>query len=106
MAPLTWDSFYNVIDGKLETTKIKRCSINPATEENNPDVPISTQDDVNRAMVAAEKAFKSWAAIPYADRQKAVLRFAEGLKSEWEQFSKILTQEQGKPVKRPLPLII
>ncbi|KAE9378650.1 putative aldehyde dehydrogenase [Stipitochalara longipes BDJ] len=96
--PLTWTTFSNVIDGKLETTKETRCGINPATEQNNPSVPVASKDDVDRAMSAAQKAFKPWAAVPYAERQKAVLAFSEGLEAEKEAFSKFLTQEQGKPI--------
>jgi acyl-CoA reductase-like NAD-dependent aldehyde dehydrogenase len=100
-SPLQWTEFYNVIDGKLETTKDSRCGINPATEQNNPSVPVSTREDVDRAMEAAKKAFKPWAAVPYAERQKAVLAFADGLEAEKEAFSKFLTQEQGKPASAP-----
>jgi acyl-CoA reductase-like NAD-dependent aldehyde dehydrogenase len=96
-APLTWTNFSNIIDGKLETTKETRCSINPATEQNNPSVPIASKHDVDKAISAAQKAFKPWAAVPYAARQKAVLAFADGLEAEKEAFSKFLTQEQGKP---------
>jgi acyl-CoA reductase-like NAD-dependent aldehyde dehydrogenase len=96
-SPLAWTTFSNIIDGKLETTKETRCSINPATEQNNPPVPVATKEDVDRAMSAAQKAFKPWAAVPYAERQKAVLAFADGLEAEKEAFSKFLTQEQGKP---------
>jgi len=97
--PLTWTHFSNVIDGKLETTKETRCGINPATEQDNPAVPVASKEDVDRAMVAAQKAFRPWAAVPYAERQKAVLAFADGLEAEHEAFSKFLTQEQGKPVR-------
>jgi delta 1-pyrroline-5-carboxylate dehydrogenase len=96
-APLTWTNFSNIIDGKLETTKETRCGINPATEQSNPSVPVASKDDVDKAMSAAQKAFKPWAAEPYAARQKAVLAFADGLEAEKEAFSKFLTQEQGKP---------
>jgi len=96
-SPLSWTTFSNIIDGKLETTKETRCSINPATEQNNPSVPVASKEDVDRAMAAAQKAFKPWAAVPYAERQKAVLAFADGLEAEKEAFSKFLTQEQGKP---------
>jgi delta 1-pyrroline-5-carboxylate dehydrogenase len=95
--PLTWTNFSNIIDGKLETTKETHCGINPATEQSNPSVPVASKDDVDKAMSAAQKAFKPWAAEPYAARQKAVLAFADGLEAEKEAFSKFLTQEQGKP---------
>ena len=64
-------------------------------------VDIATREDVDRAMEAAKKAFKPWAAVPYAERQKAVLAFADGLEAEKEAFSKFLTQEQGKPASAP-----
>jgi acyl-CoA reductase-like NAD-dependent aldehyde dehydrogenase len=98
---LSWTKFFNVIDGKLETTKESRWGINPANEQNNPPVPVASREDVDRAMKAAEKAFKPWAAVPYAERQKAVLSFADGLEAEKEAFSKFLTQEQGKPASSP-----
>jgi acyl-CoA reductase-like NAD-dependent aldehyde dehydrogenase len=95
--PLTWTSFSNIINGQSETTKETRCSINPATEQNNPSVPVASKEDVERAMAAAQKAFKPWAAVPYAKRQNAVLAFSDGLEAEKEAFSQFLTQEQGKP---------
>lgn len=96
--PLSWTKFYNTIDGKLESTADTHCSINPATEENNPQVPLTTKDDIERAMLAASVAFKTWSGVPYAERQRAVLSFADALIPEKEPFSKLLTQEQGKPV--------
>lgn len=95
---LDWTSYSNVINGKLTQTSETRCGINPATGKPNPDVPVTTQEDVDRAMEAAQKAFPGWAATPMADRQKAVLDFADALEKEHGAFSKMLTQEQGKPV--------
>ncbi|KAH7346225.1 putative aldehyde dehydrogenase [Rhexocercosporidium sp. MPI-PUGE-AT-0058] len=96
--PLSWDTFSNTIDGKADNAKNSRHGINPATEENSSTVPVATEEDVDRAMVAAKKAFKTWAAVPYAERQKAVLAFADALEAEKEGFSKLLTKEQGKPI--------
>lgn len=95
---LDWSKFYNVIDGELTTTAETRHGINPATGDPNPEVPVATQEDVEKAMIAAKKASKTWAATPYADRQKAVLAFADALEAESQAFSSMLTQEQGKPV--------
>lgn len=95
---LDWSEFHNVIDGKLSSTKETRHSINPATGKPMPEVPVSTKEDVEAAMAAGTKAFKTWSAVPYADRQKAVLAFADAVEAEKESFAKMLTQEQGKPV--------
>lgn len=95
---MTWDNYYNVINGKLETTQETRCSINPATEENNSPVPVSTKGDVDRAMEAAQAAFKIWSKVPYTERRKALLEFADAVEGEKEGFSELLVREQGKPV--------
>lgn len=95
---MDWTFFRNVINGELTHTKETRHGINPATGKANPEVPVSTPEDVDRAMEAAQKAFPGWAATPMADRQKAVEAFADALESEREAFAKMLTQEQGKPV--------
>lgn len=95
---LDWSKYHNVINGKLTSTSTTRHGINPATGKPNPEVPVSTQDDVEDAMSAATEAFKTWSAVSYADRQKAVLAFADALEKEHSAFSSMLTQEQGKPV--------
>jgi len=107
--PLSWTTFSNTIDGKLERTQKTRHSINPATGEAGPDVPLSTPEDVERAVAAAQAAFATWAEVPYAARRAAVLAYADAIAAEKESFSQMLTKEQGKPVsmfgKLPVPLL-
>jgi acyl-CoA reductase-like NAD-dependent aldehyde dehydrogenase len=95
---LDFSTFYNVIDGKLSPSKETRHGINPATEELNPEVPVSTPEDVDRAVEAGQRAFRSWSKTTYAERQKALLAFADALEAERDNFAKLLVQEQGKPV--------
>ncbi|RVX74883.1 hypothetical protein B0A52_01160 [Exophiala mesophila] len=96
-AALDFTTFSNVIDGKLSSTKETRHGVNPATGKPNPEVPVSTPEDVDRAVEAAQKAFKPWSKVSYEDRRKAVLAFADALEKEKESFAKMLVQEQGKP---------
>ncbi len=103
--PLDWSCFKNTINGALESTNKNRHSINPATGESGPEVPVATKDDVERAMAAAQAAFKTWSGVAYSERQKAVMAFADALEAEKENFAQMLTQEQGKPVSLPLHLI-
>lgn len=95
---LKWDGFFNTVDGELLSTKTTRHSINPATGNPNPEVPLSTREDVDMAMLAAQKAFKSWADTSTFNRRAAVLAFSNALEAEKECFSRLLVQEQGKPV--------
>lgn len=98
VAGLDWHTFHNVIHGKLASTSKTRSSINPATGEPNDPVPVSTPEDVDKAVAAAEKAFKSWSKVDYEDRRKAVLAFADAVEKEKDGFAKLLVKEQGKPV--------
>lgn len=95
---LDWSTYYNVIDGKLTTTAKTRHGINPATGKPNPEVPVSTREDVDNAMTAGTAAYKKWSQVPFAERQKAVVAFADAVEAERGNFAKMLTQEQGKPV--------
>lgn len=93
-----FNGFYNTINGKLTSTEKTRHGINPANGKPNPEVPVSTPKDVDDAVAAAKEAFKSWSKTPYAERRKAVLAFADALEKYQNDFGKLLTQEQGKPV--------
>lgn len=95
---LDFTTFQNVIDGKLSGTATTRHGINPATGQPNPEVPVSTQGDVDAAVEAGQKAFKTWSRTPWAERQKALKAFSEGLAAHQAEFTKLLVQEQGKPV--------
>ncbi|RYP38032.1 hypothetical protein DL766_001214 [Monosporascus sp. MC13-8B] len=95
-----FDTFHNVIDGKLSGTAKTRCSVNPSTLANNPNVPLSTPEDVDKAVQAARKAAESWAQVPWSDRKKAVEAFATALEAQLDDFAQMLTKEQGKPFPR------
>ena len=104
---LDWSHFYNTIDGKLESTSQTRHGIDPATGDAGPDVPVSTSEHVDRATAAAQKAFASWARVPWVERKNALLAFADALEQEKEAFVQQLTKEQGKPVRvtrHPCPI--
>ena len=93
-----FSNYKNSIDGKLVGTKETRHGINPATGEANPEVPVATQADVDAAVEAGLKAFKTWSKTPWEERKKAVLAYADALEKLAPEFGKLLTKEQGKPV--------
>ncbi|OPB41251.1 hypothetical protein A0O28_0079690 [Trichoderma guizhouense] len=97
MAPLNFESFYNVIDGELEATAEIRHGINPATLEQLPPVPVSTRNDVNRAVTAAQRASTAWAATPIEERKQKVIQYADAVDALANEFGKMMILEQGKP---------
>jgi len=90
--------YYNTIDGKLSSTQETRHNINPATAKPNAEVPVATQQDVDAAVTAAKKAFKTWSKVPWAERKQALKSYADAIEKHTDDFAKLLTQEQGKPV--------
>lgn len=95
---LEFSIFQNVIDGRLSPTHETRQCMNPSTLELNPPTPVSNQDDVDRAVRAARRAFTTWSKVPIGARKEAVINFANALTREVDSFAEMLTREQGRPV--------
>lgn len=97
-AKMDFTTFHNVINGKLVPTSKTRHGINPATKKANLEVPISTPQDVDNAVAAAKAAFKKWSRTSLEERRTALTNYANALVEHREDFAKLLTTEQGKPV--------
>jgi succinate-semialdehyde dehydrogenase/glutarate-semialdehyde dehydrogenase len=83
-------------DGR--TTEVR----NPATGELVERVAAATQEDVNRAIDAAETAFKKWALVAPPKRAEILFSTAHMLKLREKQLAQLLTQEQGKPLREAI----
>ncbi len=77
------------------TTEIR----NPATGEVVDCVAAATQEDVHRAIDAAESALKVWSKTPPARRGEILFTAAHKIKEHEKELAKILVQEQGKPMR-------
>ncbi|PGH08075.1 hypothetical protein AJ79_06075 [Helicocarpus griseus UAMH5409] len=95
---LDFTTFHNVINNELVSTATTRHSINPANRQPNPEVPVSTQEDLDKAVAAAKKAFKAWSKTTFEERRTALCAFADALDANKDGFAKTLTMEQGKPL--------
>lgn len=88
-----------IINGKKVTTAESYGVINPATEQIVAQCPIATQADLDAAVDAAAAAFKTWSKVPDAERAAACGKIAAVLGEHADELAKLLTQEQGKPLK-------
>ncbi|HET9860964.1 MAG TPA: gamma-aminobutyraldehyde dehydrogenase [Nocardioidaceae bacterium] len=72
--------------------------ISPVTGQPYATAPVSGKEDVDRAMKAAEGGFEKWRDATPADRQKALLKLADGIESRAEEFVKTESENTGKPL--------
>ncbi|MCK5150558.1 MAG: CoA-acylating methylmalonate-semialdehyde dehydrogenase [Candidatus Thorarchaeota archaeon] len=88
----------NYINGKWVESKSKETSdvINPATGEVIAKTPMSTVEETQDAIAAANAAFRRWRATPAMTRVRHLNRIRNAFEDEFEELSKILTTEQGK----------
>src|SRR4026208_884916 len=75
-------------------------NINPAdTRDIVGRFPLSTSDDVNAAVNAAQGAFDRWRNTPAPKRAEVLFRLGEILIQNKEQFTADMTREMGKVLK-------
>ncbi|HUK03048.1 MAG TPA: aldehyde dehydrogenase family protein [Steroidobacteraceae bacterium] len=72
--------------------------INPATERVLALCPRADVAQLNQAVAAAKSAFGTWSARPLRERGALLLKLADALSAKSEEFARLLTQEQGKPL--------
>ena len=68
----------------------------PATGRTIGETPLSTAEDVDRAVKAAEGAFAGWAATPVPERARLLFRFKMLLEEHFEELRDLVTLENGK----------
>lgn len=100
VSKISWDTFHNIIDGKQRGSKSTHNGIDPTTGEKLWDVPIANQQDVNDAVAAATKAFKSWSQTPFEKRKEMLVAYSDIVSSYKQEMTDLLCKETGKPVRQ------
>jgi malonate-semialdehyde dehydrogenase (acetylating)/methylmalonate-semialdehyde dehydrogenase len=92
------DLVYNYFDNLWEkSSALENIDvINPATQELLAQTPLSSVDETNQAIVAAEHAFKEWRATPVTERVQYLFKLKNALEDHFEELSRIITIECGK----------
>jgi len=68
----------------------------PATGQTIAETPLSTKEDVDRAVKAASAAFTGWAATPVIQRIQVMFRYKMLLEEHFEELRDLVTLENGK----------
>lgn len=81
------------IDGSVFKT------INPATEEVLSEITAAGVADVDAAVAAARKAYRSWSRLPGSERAKYLFRIARIIQERARELAVLETVDNGKPIK-------
>ncbi len=89
----------NYVNGEwLDSQGKYRDVINPATGNKLGEVPLSTEKELDSAVQAARDVFWEWRTTPPISRARCLFRLKELLEENFEELSKIQTQEHGKTI--------
>ncbi|QDY78677.1 aldehyde dehydrogenase family protein [Streptomyces qinzhouensis] len=84
-------------------------TLSPATEEVLAEYVQANEEDVDRAVRAARKAFEKWSALPGAERGKYLFRIARIIQERSRELAVLETLDNGKPIRETrdadLPLV-
>jgi betaine-aldehyde dehydrogenase len=100
MATATLTKLKNFIDGEAvdpaqgATEEV----LNPATGEAIGEAPLSTAEDVDRAVTAARRAFESWSRTTPRERSERLLALARLFEDHADELAAIESAEAGKPL--------
>lgn len=78
------------------STSLREKVYNPATGEVIAEVPLSTKEDVDKAVRAANEAFKGWSKTAVPKRARILFKYQQLLVDNWDELAKLVTVENGK----------
>lgn len=87
-----------LIDGKLVDGASTLDVIDPATGQVFESCARADAEQLQLAVSAAKRAFPGWAATSHADRRVMLEKLADAMEARQDEFSQLLTREQGKPI--------
>jgi len=92
------DSIYNYIGNSWVKSSASEFIdvINPATQELIARTPLSHEDEVEQAALAASYAFNDWKRTPVTERVQYLFKLKNALEDNYEELSKLITIECGK----------
>jgi betaine-aldehyde dehydrogenase len=99
MATATKTKLQNFIDGEFVDAADGATEevINPASGEAIAEMPLSNEEDVNRAVDAAKRAFDTWSTTTPGERGTALLKLADLIEEHAEELADLESADAGKP---------
>src|SRR5437763_7282967 len=85
-------AFVDPVEGQTEPV------LDPSTGEAIAQAPLSTAEDVNRAVQAARAAFEGWSTATPGERAGALLKLADAIEEHGEELAELESANAGKPI--------
>jgi betaine-aldehyde dehydrogenase len=85
-------AFVDPVEGQTEPV------LDPSTGEAIAEAPLSTGEDVNRAVQAARAAFEGWATTTPGERALALLKLADKIEEQGDELAELESANAGKPI--------
>ncbi|MBD0380243.1 CoA-acylating methylmalonate-semialdehyde dehydrogenase [Paenibacillus sedimenti] len=95
---------HNLINGRwVDSTSTQEENVmNPATGAVIARVPLSSGQEVEAAVKAAQAAFESWSKTPVPKRARVLFRYWQLLQEHEQEIAELITKENGKSYKEAL----
>jgi acyl-CoA reductase-like NAD-dependent aldehyde dehydrogenase len=96
---MTYPTYHNLIGGEWMPSASGKTVLNLNPADNSDIVgafPLSTAEDVAKAVAAAKKAFATWRLLPAPKRAEILVRTGILLQQRKEQYARDMTREMGK----------
>ena len=95
-----YQDFGLYIDGAWgsATNRAEKVVFDPATEDTIGSIPDSAPEDLDRALIAAERGFRLWRDVQPWERSANLKKVADLLRERIEANARIMSVETGKPV--------
>jgi acyl-CoA reductase-like NAD-dependent aldehyde dehydrogenase len=98
MSTMSTQPFMLTIDGEPVTGETLFDVVNPATATVFAQAPSASRAQLDLAVGVARRAFESWRTTTPGQRRDALCTFADEIRSQGDNLSRLLTREQGKPL--------
>ena len=98
------ERFLMLIDGDWVDSESREYIeiVNPANEDVFAEVPRATENEVDQALKAARAAFPAWAGLSPFQRAEYLWQAADILNERKKTIGRLMTREQGKPLKEAI----
>ncbi|MBD0298187.1 MAG: aldehyde dehydrogenase family protein, partial [Flavisolibacter sp.] len=95
---MRYPAIQNYINGHFADSETKRFLdvISPVNGELLSKVPLSTADDLNKAVASARTAFTGWSKTPIKERVQVFFRYKYLLEILLQELAELCSQENGK----------